>query len=88
MSGKIKTAYKKVQRERLRKRDGEDCQLCGLPFAEDETPTIDHIVPRGRGGDNHINNLQLAHAACNERKADESQWDRWKRLNERGDLTV
>lgn len=31
-------------------------------------PTFDHIRPRSKGGGDAIENLQLAHAACNKRK--------------------
>jgi 5-methylcytosine-specific restriction endonuclease McrA len=41
------------------------CALCGLPGAD----TRDHIIPLSKGGTNHPTNIQLAHRACNSRKA-------------------
>ena len=60
-------------REKLRKRDGDLCQICGEPliFGEPmsqhhpELSTIDHIVAISRGGSNHISNLRLVHRRCN-----------------------
>lgn len=63
-------------RERVWVRDGGLCQLCGDPVPNlprydgagkipDEYPTLDHILPRSRGGSNDYENLQLAHWKCN-----------------------
>jgi 5-methylcytosine-specific restriction endonuclease McrA len=32
--------------------------------------TIDHIIPLSRGGQDTIDNMQLAHDGCNQLKAD------------------
>lgn len=46
-------------------RDGHDCFFCGKPMeAGDET--VEHLVPIICGGTNHIANLALAHARCNQ----------------------
>ena len=49
--------------------------LCGgckimFPF---RNFTIDHVVPRSRGGTDHIDNLQLLCGACNSLKGDRPQ---------------
>jgi len=56
------------------------CALCGQPMLRNrfEAPharvwakrraTIDHIVPRSKGGSDAASNLQLAHARCNKIK--------------------
>jgi hypothetical protein len=50
----------------LARRDGEHCQLCGGPFGHGFAAlTLDHIIPRSRGGTNHPANLRLAHFLCN-----------------------
>jgi 5-methylcytosine-specific restriction endonuclease McrA len=52
-------------------RDGYRCQLCGDPVdmcAEPNEPkaaTLDHIIPRARGGADEPDNLRLAHRECN-----------------------
>lgn len=40
---------------------GRVCHLCGMPGAD----TIDHLIPRSRGGDNSLDNLRPAHKRCN-----------------------
>lgn len=56
----------------IRKRDGDNCWLCGLPIdfeiADHNDPmhcSRDHVIPRGRGGDLSIANMRLAHRKCN-----------------------
>ena len=51
--------------EKLWRRYHGLCWLCGLavPLAE---ATRDHKVPKSRGGSNRIDNIALAHRACNE----------------------
>lgn len=53
------------QRKRLRlivlARDRGICWLCGQPGAT----TVDHVVPRSRGGSDELTNLAAAHAGCN-----------------------
>lgn len=56
------------------------CALCGDPMLRNrfEAPhatiwakrraTVDHIIPRSKGGSDAVENLQLAHARCNKIK--------------------
>ena len=56
------------------------CALCGTPMLRNrfEAPharvwakqraTIDHVIPRSKGGTDRPDNLQLAHARCNKIK--------------------
>ena len=48
-------------------RDGNLCWLCGEPFANhgDGAPTLDHVIPRSKGGVRANSNLRLAHRRCN-----------------------
>jgi 5-methylcytosine-specific restriction endonuclease McrA len=55
---------------KLYERDGGWCRLCGLAVertGSDATQraTIDHILPKSKGGKDNLENLQLAHAGCN-----------------------
>jgi len=59
----------KKLRVRLYARDNGICQLCMEPVSFEEF-TIDHVIPRAKGGSNNIDNLQIAHDKCNEGKSD------------------
>jgi 5-methylcytosine-specific restriction endonuclease McrA len=48
---------------------GSHCWLCNKPICDDK-PTLDHIVPRSKGGRNAIANLRLAHEECNRKRGD------------------
>ncbi|MFH1088104.1 MAG: HNH endonuclease [Chloroflexota bacterium] len=47
-------------------RDRYTCQYCGRQSRE---LTLDHVLPRGRGGEHSWENVVSACAACNRRKA-------------------
>lgn len=51
------------------RRDRDTCQYCGVRPMRDEL-SIDHVVPRSRGGTSTWENCVLACVACNRRKAD------------------
>ena len=55
-------------RRNLFKRDRYTCQYCGAQPGP-EALTIDHIVPRSRGGTSSWENCALACMECNKRKA-------------------
>lgn len=63
-------ALKNKIKDKLRERDGDNCGICGEPLfgSRDEAPCLDHIVPLAQGGEDTIENLQLAHPYCNLRK--------------------
>ena len=46
--------------------------------------TIDYIIPRSRGGTDHLDNLQLLCGACNSTKGDRSQPEFFARLGQVG----
>lgn len=58
-------------RRNLFKRDHYTCQYCGCQPGPSEL-TIDHIVPRSKGGYSRWENCVLACVACNSKKADRS----------------
>jgi len=53
------------------------CALCGLPIPDEvvsrEHPlygTVDHLIPKGKGGSNALTNRVAAHRHCNLQKDD------------------
>ena len=56
-------------RRNVAKRDHHTCQYCGAQPGW-EAITIDHVVPRSRGGVSSWTNCVAACVACNARKAD------------------
>ena len=70
------TAFDKVpigkvafNRRNLFRRDTWSCQYCGARPGPDSL-TIDHVLPRSRGGTSSWENCVLACVPCNKRKAD------------------
>lgn len=68
-------AYEKARRVILSTRSV--CGICGRPvdkslkFPDPMAPCVDHIIPVAKGGHpSDIENLQLAHLACNREKSD------------------
>ena len=53
-------------RAMIYKRDKNTCQYCGAK----SKLTIDHVVPRCRGGGNTWDNMVVACSSCNTRKGD------------------
>lgn len=64
----INIPYKGVvmSRHNIFKRDGGKCQYCGTS----KELTIDHVVPRSKGGKSTWTNLVTACKKCNSRKSD------------------
>ena len=63
--------------ERLLRRDGHSCYLCGetvntkTDHNDDYYPSIEHVVPVAKGGTHTWDNVKLAHRRCNYLKSDE-----------------
>ena len=64
------------------------CGICGRPvdfklrYPHPMSPCIDHIIPVSKGGHpSDIDNLQLAHMACNRQKSDKLIDDGRNRIN-------
>lgn len=65
----IKVPFRKIilSRKNILKRDGHKCVYCGrgdLPL------TLDHVLPRSRGGTDDWENLVAACLPCNNKKGD------------------
>ena len=56
-------------RRTIYKRDGNQCMYCGIKPGTEEL-TIDHVLPRSKGGLTTWENCVLACVACNSLKAD------------------
>ena len=56
-----------LSKRNILKRDNHQCQYCGR---RDGKLTVDHIVPRTRGGKGTWENLVCACAACNNKKGE------------------
>ena len=57
-----------VSRKRLFKRDNHQCGYCG----SQKNLTIDHVIPKSRGGSNGWNNLVTCCSRCNSFKGDKT----------------
>ena len=73
---------KSLSRKNILLRDHNTCQYCAMIFAPQEL-TLDHIVPRSRGGDSSWDNLVASCRTCNNRKGDRSPEDAGLRLLKR-----
>jgi 5-methylcytosine-specific restriction endonuclease McrA len=70
----IRVPYKKIvlSRKNILRRDNHKCQYCSR---SDLTLTIDHIVPKSKGGTDSWENLVAACVKCNNKKGDRSPED-------------
>ena len=68
LSRYVRVPYRRpvpMTRAGILRRDGRRCAYCGK-----RADTIDHVVPRSRGGSHDWDNCVAACRACNSRKAD------------------
>lgn len=68
-----------LNRRNLARRDGERCQYCG----QEGELTVDHVVPRSKGGPTTWENCVAACGPCNRRKADRTPREAGLRLRTR-----
>lgn len=71
------------------KREKFICHICGIEVDDDDFtrtdsgsfvagpmyPTVDHVIPKSKGGSHHWTNLKLAHNRCNSRKSIRDNWE-------------
>ena len=69
----------KFNRRNIFARDGNRCQYCGKRFATSEL-SLDHILPRSRGGRATWENIVCACLKCNVRKGGRTPWEAGMRL--------
>ena len=64
-----RTVQRKISRRALFARDGWQCVYCGTTAGR---LTLDHVIPRSKGGESIWENVVTACAPCNLRKGDRS----------------
>ncbi|MFB3893860.1 MAG: HNH endonuclease [Phycisphaerae bacterium] len=69
----------KFNRRNIFARDGNRCQYCGRKFPSPEL-SLDHIVPRSRGGDTSWTNIVCCCVDCNVRKGGRTPHEAHMRL--------
>jgi len=62
-----RAVQRKISRRALFARDGWECAYCGTASGR---LTLDHVVPRSRGGESTWENVVTACAPCNHKKGD------------------
>ena len=60
------THKRKITRRAVFARDGWECQYCGARTSL----TVDHVIPRSKGGGSNWENIVASCAPCNRRKGD------------------
>lgn len=74
---RFKTKPVKLNRKRIFKRDNNECVYCGSK----RNLTIDHIMPRSRGGKNTWSNLVTCCSNCNIKKGNRTPEEASMRMN-------
>lgn len=67
----------KINRQRIYKRDGNECVYCGSK----RNLTIDHIIPKSKGGQNTWINLITCCSSCNRLKGDRTPEEANMKMN-------
>jgi len=62
----VRVPFKKIilSRKNILRRDGHRCQYCGTS----QNLTVDHVVPKSKGGEDSWDNLVTACIKCNNKK--------------------
>lgn len=66
---KKKSNFNAVNKRNILIRDDFQCQYCGKALTLN-TMTIDHVIPKCRGGAHHLENVVAACKSCNNKKSD------------------
>lgn len=79
---KVLKPQEKNKRKRLMERQDGKCAYCLQPFSASRIATIDHVLPKSKGGGNKISNIVLACSPCNQLKGDLSTYEEAKRRSD------
>lgn len=66
----VKQSYSEMKHELFGNQEGH-CNLCGHPFGY-KLLELDHVIPKSKGGGDHIENRQLLCPPCNKLKGTET----------------
>ena len=69
----------RVNRARIYKRDSFQCVYCG----SNKNLTIDHVLPKSRGGSNRWTNLVTCCGNCNRKKGDKTPEEAKMKMNQK-----
>ena len=58
---------RRTKRQRVWDRSGGMCAYCGMPLSVRDM-TMDHVVPKSRGGESRVSNLVASCSRCNRLK--------------------
>ncbi len=75
----VRVPYKKIilSRKNVLRRDGYQCQYCGKT---ETNLTVDHVIPKAKGGAESWDNLVAACVHCNNKKGDRTPHDAHMKL--------
>lgn len=73
--GRLETAKAQDWRHKRFKKQAGLCAYCVIPMVLEpenskRSATLDHVIPRSRGGDHHWENVVCACLTCNREKGD------------------
>lgn len=76
---KIPTRTVVLSRRNILIRDNYTCQYCGKKFPPSEL-TIDHIIPKSKGGSTNWDNVVTCCKKCNNKKGQNTVWEAGMKL--------
>jgi hypothetical protein len=71
----MSTKHKKIKLWAI----SQNCYVCGELIENFTLATLEHIIPRSKGGSNQQDNLALSHKVCNEIKSNHIEEKIWRR---------
>lgn len=77
---KIPTRLYCLSKKNIFARDNWTCQYCNVKLSG-SNGTLDHVLPKGRGGETNWENLVTACKACNSRKGNRTPTEAGLKLN-------